>query len=61
MGGKNFSGVAKTYYLPKKYLKHTIFFQKKVEKISIWLAKGGGASAPSCPPLRTADAHDVEV
>jgi len=55
MGGKNFSGVAKTYYLPKKYLKHTIFFQKKVGKISIWLAKGGGQVPPLALPcgLRT--------
>jgi len=44
-GGQNFPGE------PKKCLKHTLFFQK-VKKHTI-LAGQGGASAPSCPPLRT--------
>jgi len=53
-GGQNFPGGAKTYYLPKNAKIHTIFFQKSQKKHTILVGQGGrGASAPSCPPLRT--------
>ena len=53
-GGQNFSGGAKTYYLPKMHLKRYYFPPKKLKNILIGPARGlGGARAPSCPPLRT--------
>jgi len=53
-GGQNFpGGGAKTYYLPKNAPKHTIFFQKSRKTFYFGWPRGGGARAPSCPPLRT--------
>jgi len=50
-GGQNFpGGGAKTYYLPKKWQKHTIFFQKSQN--TYYFDRPRGASAPSCPPMR---------
>jgi hypothetical protein len=50
--GKNFQGWARTYFLPKKTIKNTLFFSKKVQEHIIfgrsWPAKGAGVSlAPS--------------
>jgi len=53
-GGQNFPGGAKTYYLPKKHQKHTIFLQKS-QKTYYFGWPGGGVKGPLLPS--PGDAH----
>jgi len=50
-GRAKFSRGAKTYSSRKKMPKNKLFSFKKVEKHTILAGQGGGARAPSCPPL----------